>query len=125
MKFNKPFTILIIFLLLVVNFESKGQIINEYSEIVFRRGELFMGVGGWQKFKILINGKSSLKLKQFSTESILIPAGENTIAGQIIRTTSFKLYTQPNMIYYLQVKIGGLFLDKPKFKLVRVVPRTP
>jgi hypothetical protein len=83
-----------------------------------------MGVGGWQKLKILINGKSSLKLKQYSTESILIPAGENTIAGQIIRTTSFKLHTQPNMIYYLQVKIVGLFLDKPKFKLVRVVPRT-
>ncbi|MCP9765675.1 hypothetical protein [Lacihabitans soyangensis] len=125
MKFYKPLTFLITSLLLVTNLDTNAQILNEYSEIVFKRAELLMGIGSWQKLNIRINGKSSIKLKEHSTESILIPAGENSISGQITRSTSFNLHTEPNMIYYLQAKIGGLFLDKPKFKLVRVVSKTP
>lgn len=108
----------ILFFLLIYS-DSKSQILNEYAEIVIRRNEYLGRIGSSKKMEILINGEKQPSLKTNITRSILVPAGENTITCQIVKSSSMRIDTRPNQVYYLDVKSGGLFLDKPKFKLVR------
>jgi hypothetical protein len=116
------FWVLLYFFILVRNV-CYSQIINEYSEVVFSRGELLMGIGSLQKLRIKNNNKLILKISQNSLESTFIPIGENTISCRIIRKTNIKMNLEPNKIYYINVRIGGLFLDKPRFKILRVLEK--
>jgi hypothetical protein len=116
------FWVLLYFFILVRNV-CYSQIINEYSEVVFSRGELLMGIGSLQKLRIKNNNKLILKFSQNSLESTFIPIGENTISCRIIRKTNIKMNLEPNKIYYINVRIGGLFLDKPRFKILKVLEK--
>ena len=55
--------------------------------------------------------------------SIFLPAGEVFFNSSIIRKGKLNFVMQKGNIYFVTVKIGGLFLDKPKLEITKISQR--
>jgi hypothetical protein len=111
----------ILIIILFVRSMTFAQIKMDSSELVFTRKPFFMGMGALQKFKIKNNDTLILKIMENQQRSVFVPSGKVNLTSRIIRKSTLNFQCSPDTIYYISVKVGGLFLDKINLKVTKKI----
>jgi len=108
---------------ILLPFFGYTQVTNDYCELVVHRPFFPFGIGSLSALKIKNGNKLVLKIHQNKQMSIFLPAGEVFLNSSIIRKGKLNFVMQKGNIYFVTVKIGGLFLDKPKLEITKISQR--
>jgi hypothetical protein len=98
-----------------------GQLKIDSTELVFTRNPYYFPAGIFYKAKIKNNGKIILKIMQNQQRSVFVPSGDINLSAKNIRTSRLNFQCSPDTIYYISVKVGGLFLDKINLKVTKKI----